>query len=252
MQHLPEVLRSFGRLLSYPEERTLESAEFLYVALQAALPDAAREVSRFADLIEQSAASDLEEAYTTTFDVNPACALEVGWHLFGEEYARGQFLVRMREELRNHGIDESAELPDHLSHVLAVVAAMGDDERARFVGACVLPALEKMQAALEATDSPYGGVLRSLIQVMEHHWQNSTRGASEDDARSRGGRSPAEGVDLLHAYPVADAPFFNPMEESGCQSAFEIVPLQTSFHTEAERAPAPRPTTHSSPPTTER
>ena len=31
MQYLPEILRSFGRLLSYPEERTLESAEFLYV-----------------------------------------------------------------------------------------------------------------------------------------------------------------------------------------------------------------------------
>jgi len=39
-----------------------------------------------------------------TFDINPACALEVGWHLFGEDYMRGQFLVRMREELSKYEI----------------------------------------------------------------------------------------------------------------------------------------------------
>ena len=68
--------------------------------------------------------SALEEAFTGTFDVNPACALEVGWHLFGEEYARGMFLVRMREELRKYGLAESSELPDHVSHVLAIVNAI--------------------------------------------------------------------------------------------------------------------------------
>ncbi len=46
---------------------------------------------------------EVEEAFTRTFDVNPACALEVGWHLFGEEYTAAMFLVRMREELRKHG-----------------------------------------------------------------------------------------------------------------------------------------------------
>ena len=47
---------------------------------------------------------------------------------FGEEYARGMFLVRMREEMRKYNLAESVELPDHISHVLAVVAAMPDDE----------------------------------------------------------------------------------------------------------------------------
>ncbi len=44
---------------------------------------------------------------------------------------------------------ESAELPDHISHVLAIVAAMPDDEATRFVTACVQPAVEKMNAALD-------------------------------------------------------------------------------------------------------
>ncbi len=41
-----------------------------------------------------------EELYTRTFDLNPVCALEIGWHLFGEDYERGAFLVRMRDQLR--------------------------------------------------------------------------------------------------------------------------------------------------------
>lgn len=230
MPHLPEILRAFSRLLSYPDERMLEPAEFVYVALQSELPDAARDISGFGRFAEQCAPGDLEEAYTTTFDINPACALEVGWHLFGEEYARGQFLVRMREELRKYGIGESTELPDHLSHVLAVVAAMPDEEASRFVRACVLPALKKMQAALDATDSPYAGVLRSLVQVFEHRWQDSLETAEDGKRRAHADRSATGGVDLLHAFPVADAPFFDPVTETACHRGVELVPLQVNFH----------------------
>ena len=33
-------------------------------------------------------------------------------------------MVRMREELRKYGLPETVELPDHIAHVLSVVAAM--------------------------------------------------------------------------------------------------------------------------------
>ena len=68
------------------------------------VPEAAKEISAFGAFIEQHDLWEVEEAFTQTFDVNPACALDIGWHLFGEEYARGMFLVRMREELRKHGL----------------------------------------------------------------------------------------------------------------------------------------------------
>ena len=102
--------------------------ELLYLIVQAELPEAAQGISEFGQFVEQCGEFELEEAYTRTFDVNPACALEIGWHLFGEDYMRGQFLVRMRGELAKYGIPESSELPDHLTHVLAVIAAMPDDE----------------------------------------------------------------------------------------------------------------------------
>ena len=103
----------------------------MYVILQGEIPEAAKAAADFGAFAEQHELWEVEEAFTRTFDVNPTCALEVGWHLFGEEYARGMFLVRMREELRKYSLPESAELPDHIAHVLAVVAAMPDDEAAQ-------------------------------------------------------------------------------------------------------------------------
>ena len=130
--------------------------------------------------------------------MNPACALEVGWHLFGEEYARGMFLVRMREELRKHDLPESVELPDHISHVLAVVAAMPESEAAKFVTACVQPAVEKMNEALQKTESPYRHVISGLASVIRSKWGAGKAPSQHDVLDSR---SPK--VDPLRAFPVA-------------------------------------------------
>ena len=35
-----------------------------------------------------SNAEDLQEMYTRTFDINAVCTLEVGWHIYGEDYAQ--------------------------------------------------------------------------------------------------------------------------------------------------------------------
>jgi nitrate reductase assembly molybdenum cofactor insertion protein NarJ len=116
-----KTLRAFGQLLTYPNQHTAEAAELLYIILMSDVPEAAKGISAFGTFIEQHDLWEVEEAFTQTFDVNPACALDIGWHLFGEEYARGMFLVRMREELRKHGLVETTELPDHITHVLAII-----------------------------------------------------------------------------------------------------------------------------------
>ena len=200
-----KTLRALSRLLSYPDEQTVEAAELLYIILQGEVPQAASEISQFGEYAERHELWEFEEAFTRTFDVNPACALEVGWHLFGEEYARGMFLVRMREELRKYGLSESAELPDHITHVLAVVGAMPDDEAERFVCACVLPAVRKMQQALDGKQSPYGHVVECLALVLHHVWGQGEALIDGSESAHPDRDAIPGGVDLLHAFPVADA-----------------------------------------------
>lgn len=202
MSHIPKILHALGRLLQYPDESTVQSAELLFVVLQGELDEAARDAARFGAYVEQHDLAEVEEAFTRTFDINPMSALEVGWHLFGEEYARGMFLVRMREEMRKYAIPESVELPDHLSHVLAIVAAMPEDEARRFIQACVQPAVEKMRLALTEKESPYKSVINCLASILKHAWGDPA--VTNPAGRSEGlGRQPFAS-DPLHAFPVAD------------------------------------------------
>jgi nitrate reductase delta subunit len=231
MSHLPKVLGTLSRLMTYPDEHTVQAAELLYIVLQAELPAAAREVSAFGAFAEQHEIWELEEVYTRTFDVNPACALEVGWHLFGEEYARGMFLVRMREELRKYDLPESAELTDHLTHVLAVVAAMPDDEAARFVQACVQPAVEKMKSALEDKETPYKYIVACLSSVLAYTWGEPVQ-STDEDAPFDLSRPFAQEQDPLRAFPVADVAC---NEVQANERQVELVPLHMSFPSESNQ-----------------
>ena len=110
---------------------------------------------------------EVEEMFTRTFEINPVCALEIGWHIYGEDYARGALLVRLRQELRAQGIPEITELPDHLTHVLQLLgrleASLADDLAGRYV----LPAVKKMIEAVKDTDCPYTGLLEMTRDVVD-------------------------------------------------------------------------------------
>lgn len=114
-----------------------------------------------------------QELYVQTFEFNPACTLEIGWHLFGENYERGEFLVRMREQLRRHRIAESTELPDHLTHLLPLIACMDHGEAAQFVGEFILPALTKIRGAIH--DNAYELVIAGIAEKLESDFPDAPR-----------------------------------------------------------------------------
>jgi nitrate reductase delta subunit len=203
----PRTLHAFCQLLSYPGEHVLEASELLFIILQSQLPEAAEEVARFGAFVEQHDQRELEEAYTAAFEINPACALEIGWQLFGEDYDRGLLLVRLRQELRAHGLPESTELPDHLTHVLPLIGAMSEDEAQRFVEACVIPAVVKMRDAFAESENPYGAVLRALTLVLQSVWGEGCPLPDGSGRYRAEAASHPPGVDLLHAFPVADVQF---------------------------------------------
>jgi nitrate reductase molybdenum cofactor assembly chaperone len=153
-------------LLAYPDGAFCRRLARCRELLGRGDPQAAAHLADFDAATRNSALADLEELYARTFDFNPQCALEIGWHLFGADSNRGALLVRLRDELARHGIQESWELPDHLTHVLPLVDHMSPDEAARFARACVLPAVEKMLTGLEGKQNPYESVLRCLVVML--------------------------------------------------------------------------------------
>ena len=126
-----------------------------------------------ADRLQYPSDPARQESYVQTFEFNPACTLEIGWHLFGENYERGEFLVRMREQLRRHGIAESTELPDHLTYLLPLLARMEHGEAAQLAGEFLLPALAKIVGAVQ--DPDYQSVLRAIEQQLASDFPDAPR-----------------------------------------------------------------------------
>ncbi len=158
------IYNALVALLTYPESDYPQQIE---ASLEVAPEDCREQLRQFAVQMRGLRTDQLQELFTQTFDLNPMCSLELGWHLFGENYERGLLLVRVREELRRHGLAESTELPDHLTHVLRLVERMEHETAADFVAACVLPSLEKMLLAVHDKKNPFEKVLlavRSLLR----------------------------------------------------------------------------------------
>lgn len=164
----PAAGARLAALLAYPGETLAVDLAAAEETLRAELPEAAEAVAQFSAAVLPLSPEEREELYTRTFDINPLCTLEIGWHLFGEEYHRGALLVRLRRELAQHGVPESAELPDHLVHVLPLLDRMPAGEGREFACACVFPALEKMRHGFaERSDNPYGCVLQAVALLLE-------------------------------------------------------------------------------------
>jgi nitrate reductase delta subunit len=152
------TLDQFSSLFEYPEADYADNARRL-----AARADSAP-LRAFAAAISPFRTSELQELFIRTFDLNPSCTLEIGWHLFGEQYERGEFLVDVRGLLRRAHVTEVGELPDHMLHVLPLVARLAPADAAEFSRRYLAPALEKMRKGLPE-DNPFSLALAAVSEA---------------------------------------------------------------------------------------
>jgi nitrate reductase molybdenum cofactor assembly chaperone len=157
------IYEQFAKLFEYPGEDYRANAEECLTALRREHSNAAASLEEFCAPIRSLNTDDLRELFTRTFDLNPMCTLEIGWQLYGEDYQRGEFLVKMREQLREYALRESGELPDHLTHALALLAHLEPEEAAEFAGGYLLPALDKMCTSWRENRNAFAALLESAF-----------------------------------------------------------------------------------------
>jgi nitrate reductase delta subunit len=105
-----------------------------------------------------------EQLYTRTLDLNPISPPYVGYLLWGDNYARGQFMAQLSQAMHQTGVDLEGELPDHLVPLLRYLdlapGTLADLEHT------LKPALEVMTQSLAKVD-PDNLYLEPLAAVLE-------------------------------------------------------------------------------------
>jgi len=160
MNQLFEVL---ANSLEYPGDNWNTSVDHCGQWLTIQAPDVAAHFISFRRKVGELSIEKMQELYTQTFDLNPVCTLDVGYHVFGENYKRGELLAKLRETEAPFELGQANQLPDHLPLLLRLLSRLEDEElRLALIGEILIPALNKMIEALSQTDNPY----RDLIVVI--------------------------------------------------------------------------------------
>lgn len=154
-------------LLVYPDGDFASRVAECRAALVEANPEAAAQLDGLSAWAQAHTVEQAQEIFVQTFDLSPVCSLEVGWHLYGDNYDRGEFLVEMRRRLRNHNLPESSELPDHLTHVVAVIGRMEPAAASEFWQGSVRPAIRKMLDSMQGAGNPLEGALQAIFFALE-------------------------------------------------------------------------------------
>lgn len=154
----------FDRLaeaLSYPTNGYQDTIASCAEAVRSATPQAMDDIVCFERAAASMTLSALQELYAATFDLNPQCSLDVGWHIFGETHDRGPFLASLRAALREAGITETTELPDHVTHMLWLIGRCTPVRAAEYAALIAL-ALDRIIKTLESEHNPYAFLLRAV------------------------------------------------------------------------------------------
>lgn len=159
----PPALADFAEILSYPGPGADPAAAARRCLDRVADHEARALLARFLARAEQAGPHEMEELFTSTFDLRPASAPYVGHQLCGESPQRGAFLARLAEVYQEEGFRPEGELPDHLSVVLRFLAtARPGPAREDLLTDGLVPALERMLAELADPENPYRAVLAAL------------------------------------------------------------------------------------------
>jgi len=183
--HHPRTLDLLASCLDYPGPGAAPLARDAASGLASTEPELSSALFALAVFLERAAPGEAEERYTALFDINPVCTLHVGYHVFGESYARGEFLAALAAELRTAGVGTRGDLPDYLPTMLRLLGRIEqDDDRRSLRQLALLPALRKIATALARSTDPWSGLLRALPGALRE--ASDPAAAPEPDLRPAG------------------------------------------------------------------
>ncbi|OFY67625.1 MAG: hypothetical protein A3H98_00120 [Bacteroidetes bacterium RIFCSPLOWO2_02_FULL_36_8] len=160
-----------AQLFRYPGDTLKSHAEKINKLIQTNYFETSDDYAVFLNFVNTTVPSEIEELYISTFDVQAICFLDIGYVLFGEDYKRGAFLVKMNEEQRRCGNECGKELADHLPNVLTLLSTHPDPVFVNeFVNELFFPAVTKMLATFKEGQNPYKYLFITLKFILQKEY----------------------------------------------------------------------------------
>ncbi len=164
------VYALFADILDYPGPAT--TAQVLHC-----ISELAADHSEASEFMTKSQAEwapmtlgELQELYTSTFELRPDCTPNLGYHLFGNDARRNMFMAQLKKRMETHNVAMGSELPDHLSLILRLLERQdSEEERNALIEDCLVPAISRMLEVLNQDGKPnaYSNPLRALLIVLQ-------------------------------------------------------------------------------------
>ncbi len=172
------ICRHFADLLSYPDGNTRQAAVECAELLRSCHPEAADPLIGFVNFLDAQQAARVEEIFTATFDLQPACHPYVGYQLCGESQQRTMFLIKLQQIYNQYGFATGSELPDHLSTMLRFIGTVADRDCRELISDGLLPALEKLLKGVDEGEHPYVELLKALRSFLAGPVDNDAKPSS--------------------------------------------------------------------------
>ncbi|KXK06955.1 MAG: Nitrate reductase delta subunit [Acidobacteria bacterium OLB17] len=167
-----ETISKFADVLEYPDEGWHGRLARLCREMS---PESAtaKSLSGFYGKMQKMPLIPVQELYAQSFDLNPNCALEIGYHLFGEDYKRGAFLANLREAEEPFDIGQEQQLPDYLPVLLRLLTKLDDDAlRGSLTGHCLVPGVDKIISAFK-DENPFAELMKAILAGLKEALENA-------------------------------------------------------------------------------
>lgn len=174
----------FAEILDYPRRELGAYVQECAALLAHESLETAGLLQRFQRFQAGISLAKLQEAYTSIFDMQPECTLNLGYQLLGDDWRRSILLFKLKEIYQARNFDAGCELPDHLCILLRFLAILeGGSEASELVDDCLLPALSRMAASVQFGESPYRWVLQALLCWLRESRTRSVPNRADCDRR---------------------------------------------------------------------
>ena len=169
-------LSAISYLLQYPSDRFPAGADDL-AAITALFPPAAgrEKVKSFVAYLGSKTLLDLQEIYTSLFDLDPKACLYLTYHRWGQHPNRTDDLLRLHRLYLEAGYqNDSGELPDYLPLVLEFLSVCGSAPGRQVLALCQSE-IEALSRHLCEVDAPYAGLCEILTDLIDGMLPGDTR-----------------------------------------------------------------------------